>query len=116
MLHHLHLPFLIALLLVPTAVAQSDRTDDFIRAEMRRQNIPGLSLAVLKNGEIVKVGGYGLANIKRDTPATPDTVYKIASASKQCWFRKAGFGSAIQSGTISKTRRRAGATSRSGIC
>jgi CubicO group peptidase (beta-lactamase class C family) len=98
LLHRLHFPFLIALLLIAPAVAQSDRSDDFIRAEMRRQNIPGLSLAVLKNGEIVKVGGYGRANITRDTPATPDTVYKIASASKQ--FIAAGIMVLVQDGRL----------------
>ena len=51
------------------AVAQANRVDDLIREEMQRQNIPGLSLAVLQNGEIVKVDGYGLADIANETPA-----------------------------------------------
>jgi CubicO group peptidase (beta-lactamase class C family) len=67
------------------AVAQKDTNavDDLIRAEMRRQKIPGLSLAVLKDGAIVKGAGYGIADIARAAPATPQTVYKIASVSKQ---------------------------------
>jgi len=65
------------------AVAQTDRVDDVVRAEMRRQNIPGLSLAVLRDGRIVKTEGYGVADIALGTPATPRTVYKIASVSKQ---------------------------------
>ena len=64
-------------------VAQTDRVDDVITAEMRRQNIPGLSLAVLEGGRIIKAKGYGVADIARQTPATPKTVYKIASVSKQ---------------------------------
>ena len=31
----------------------------------------------------VKTAGYGVANINLKTPATPETVYKIASVSKQ---------------------------------
>ena len=50
---------------------------------MKRQNIPGLSLAVVKDGKIIKAEGYGLAKIKRQIKSTPDTVYKIASVSKQ---------------------------------
>lgn len=57
--------------------------DDFIRAEMRAQNIPGLSLAVVQDGRVVQAAGYGFADRQRKVPATPDTVYKIASVSKQ---------------------------------
>ncbi|MGH9769440.1 MAG: serine hydrolase [Blastocatellia bacterium] len=74
------------MLLAATAVAQADKTDDFIKAEIKRQNIPGLSLAVVKDGEIIKAEGYGLANVKLKIPARPETVYKIASVSKQFIF------------------------------
>ena len=49
---------------------------------MRSQNIPGLSLAVLKDGKIVKAQGYGLADIEGKVAATPETIYDIASVSK----------------------------------
>ncbi len=89
----------VALLLAPiSVVAQSDRTDDFIRTEMERQNIPGLSLAVIRNGEIIKACGYGLANIEEQIPATPSTVYKIASVSKQ--FIASGIMRLAQDGRI----------------
>ena len=64
-------------------VAYADATDDFIRAQMKAQNIPGLSLAVVKDGVVIKAAGYGVADRKTSTPATPETVYKIASVSKQ---------------------------------
>ena len=44
----------LVLLLPAAGVAWADQTDDFIRAQMREQNIPGLSLVVLKDGEIIK--------------------------------------------------------------
>ncbi|MBM0105542.1 beta-lactamase family protein [Steroidobacter sp. S1-65] len=50
---------------------------------MRNQRIPGLALAVIREGRPVKVTGYGLANIELAVPATPDTVFRIASVSKQ---------------------------------
>ena len=81
-----------------TVVAQTDRTDDFIKAEMQRQRIPGLSLVVLKSGKVVKAEGYGLANIKLKIPATPDTVYKIASGSKQ--FIATGIMLLVQEGRL----------------
>ncbi len=65
---------------------------------MRRQNIPGLSLAVLSHGKVIKTAGYGLSNIKNRTPATPETIYKIASVSKQ--FIAAGIMSLVQAGQL----------------
>ena len=70
------------LLCFSQAPAVAAPVDDFIRAEMKRLNIPGLSLAVIKDRKIVKLTGYGMANLETQTPATPDTVYKIASLSK----------------------------------
>lgn len=71
------------LLLVATVAARADKVDDFIKAEMQKQRIPGLSLAVVKDGKIVKAEGYGLANVELNVPATAQTVYKIGSVSKQ---------------------------------
>jgi CubicO group peptidase (beta-lactamase class C family) len=85
--------------LLPVAPgAQADRTDIFIKTEMQRQNIPGLSLVVLKEGQIVKAAGYGVANVDLKTPATPETVYKIASVSKQ--FIASGIMLLVQEGKI----------------
>src|SRR5205823_2982784 len=42
----------------------------------------GLSLAVTKNGAIVKIKGYGLANLEHDVPVTPDSVFELASLTK----------------------------------
>ena len=75
--------FLVLLLLIAPVLARADKTDDFVTAELKRQNIPGLSLAIVKDGKIIKAAGYGVANIKFNTVATPETVYKIASVSKQ---------------------------------
>jgi D-alanyl-D-alanine carboxypeptidase len=90
--------FVLVLLYAATVVAQTDRTDDFIKAEMQRQRIPGLSLVVLKSGKVVKAEGYGLANIKLKIPAAPDTVYKIASGSKQ--FIATGIMLLVQEGRL----------------
>ena len=100
-----HIPFATLVLLLASAVAQpyqavrqADPVDAFIKAEMKRQNIPGLSLAVVKDGKIIKAEGYGLANKKRQITATPDTVYKIASVSKQ--FIATGIMLLVQEGRL----------------
>lgn len=70
-------------LLVSSASAQTaDRVDDFIKAQMQAQHIPGVALAVIKDGKAIKTRGYGLANVETNTPVTTETVFKIGSISK----------------------------------
>ena len=57
--------------------------DEYVKVQMQTLHIPGLSIAVVEKGRLIKAAGYGLANVETDTPATPETVYKIASLSKQ---------------------------------
>jgi CubicO group peptidase (beta-lactamase class C family) len=49
---------------------------------MDQRHIPGLSLAVIKGGNVVREQSYGLANVELEVPATKDTVYEIASITK----------------------------------
>ena len=63
-------------------IQPADKVDEYIEPEMRNQRIPGLSLAVVQAGKIVKSKGYGLANIELNVPATPDTVYQLQSITK----------------------------------
>jgi CubicO group peptidase (beta-lactamase class C family) len=89
----------LGLLLTATVVARADKVDDYVKAEMLKQHIPGVSLAVVKDGKIIKAEGYGLANIELNVPARPETVFKIGSVSKQ--FISAGILLLIQEGKIS---------------
>src|SRR5258706_6321139 len=56
--------------------------NQFIEAQMRRQHIPGLSLAVVKDGDLLMTRGYGLADVELNVAATPETVYQIQSITK----------------------------------
>jgi CubicO group peptidase (beta-lactamase class C family) len=59
------------------------KVDDYIRAEMQTQQIPGLSLAVIRNGEIVIARGYGMANVEHQVPVKPETIFQSGSMGKQ---------------------------------
>jgi CubicO group peptidase (beta-lactamase class C family) len=48
----------------------------------------GLAVLVAREGEILFQGGYGLADIEKKTPITPETKFRIGSISKQ--FTAAG--------------------------
>ncbi len=57
--------------------------DKFIKAQMERQKIPGVSLAVVKNGKPLMVKGYGLANVEHNVPVKPETIFQSGSVGKQ---------------------------------
>jgi CubicO group peptidase (beta-lactamase class C family) len=78
-----YLLFSILLPLLLTVVsAHADKADDTIRARMQKLKIPGLSLAVIKNGKVIKERGYGLASIELNVPVTARTVFALASVTK----------------------------------
>jgi D-alanyl-D-alanine carboxypeptidase len=72
----------IFLLISSVSTQTADKVDAFIKAEMQRQNIPGVSVAIIKDGKPIKIKGYGLANVETNTPVTNETVFKIGSISK----------------------------------
>jgi CubicO group peptidase (beta-lactamase class C family) len=80
------------------AAPPADPVDDYVRGEMQRHHIPGLSLAVMKDGKMIKAEGYGFSNVELHTPATPQTVYQSASIGKQ--FTAAGVMLLVQQNKI----------------
>jgi CubicO group peptidase (beta-lactamase class C family) len=70
-------------LLLLGSPAAADRVDDYVRSQLKPRHIPGLSLAVVQDGRIVKAAGYGLASLELDAPASPRTVYELGSIGKQ---------------------------------
>ena len=65
------------------AGSAGEKTDAYIRLMIAKKPIPGVSVAVLKDGKVLKMQSYGLANIETNSPATSQSVYKLASLSKQ---------------------------------
>ena len=61
----------------------SGRIDAFIQGEMKRLNIPGISLAVVTNNQPPLVKSYGLANIEHQVPVRPETIFQSGSVGKQ---------------------------------
>ena len=70
-----------AALIAPTAGA--DTIDDAVRSEMRRQQIPGLALAIIRDGQMPRIGSYGEANVEHHVAVRPETIFQSGSVGKQ---------------------------------
>lgn len=66
-----------------SVTAQADAVDDYVAAQMQRQRITGLALAVMRDGQIVRAQGFGLANIEHHVPVHPDTLFKTGALGMQ---------------------------------
>ena len=60
----------------------NDQTRRLIRRIMLEQRIPGLQVAVIKDGQIVLSEAYGLANVENGVLASRDTRFPLNSATK----------------------------------
>lgn len=99
-MHHKRIAVLaVVLLFAATTAVRADSVDDYLKGEMRTQHIPGLSLAVIKDGKIIKAEGYGFANVELNVPVRLETVFKIGSLSKQ--FIATGIMLLVEEGRIS---------------
>src|SRR5262245_1085546 len=90
---------IVPLLALAVVSLRADSLDDFYQRVIKERNVPSTTIAVVKDGKLVKVGAYGTADLERGTPARPETVYKIGSVSKQ--FIAAGIMLLAQDGRLS---------------
>jgi len=61
---------------------QTEKIDVYLQQKMAALHIPGLSIAVVRDGKVLLARGYGMANLELLTPATEKTVYHLASITK----------------------------------
>ena len=65
----------------PAWAGAVDRARNIVRRGLAEQNLPGLSVAVAAGGDIVWAEGFGWADIKARVPVTPETRFRIGTAS-----------------------------------
>ena len=64
---------------VEAAVAQ---LDGLVQDAMIRTGVPGAAVAVVSNDEVVYERGFGVREVGKPDPVTPETVFQLASMSK----------------------------------
>ena len=81
---------LVALTVVSSRPVDAQRIDpdiidavDQLFADWAGNTSPGGVVGIVRGGELVYAQGYGLANLEYPSPNTPNTVFPIASTSKQ---------------------------------
>jgi len=96
--HHLATPHTAALLFIILAASVPFRAfaqqveklspqrqasfEDAITKFMAASKAPGVSVAIVERGQLLWSKGFGLANLEDDSPATPQTLYRLGSVSK----------------------------------
>src|SRR5215470_10598818 len=56
---------------------------DSVFAPINRKDSPGCGLGIVRDGQLMYERGYGLASLEHGVPIGPETVFDIASVSKQ---------------------------------
>ena len=72
----------------------ADEIDDWVKSEMQARHVPAVSIAVVKDGALIRAESYGVADIERAAATSSNSVFKIGSTSKQ--FLAAGIMLLVQ--------------------
>ena len=72
--------------------------DSLANAFIARHEAPGVSIVVIRGRDTLVSQGYGLADLENGVPATPHTVYRIGSITKQ--FTSAAVLQLVEAGRV----------------
>jgi CubicO group peptidase (beta-lactamase class C family) len=89
---------------IPAAADQVDAPEQFFEVREQIQafiddgDSPAVSVAVVQNDRLIWAEGFGYANLETKTPASADTIYRLASISKS--FTGTGLMVLVDRGSI----------------
>ena len=61
---------------------RADDLDEFIQKQMQKRHVPGLSIAIIEDGKLIKAKGYGFIDKDGSAPVTHATLFQAGSNSK----------------------------------
>jgi D-alanyl-D-alanine carboxypeptidase len=61
---------------------RTDALEDLLRIEVQQEHLPGVAVAVVRDGRIVRSASVGWADLELGVPAKPETVFQIQSITK----------------------------------
>lgn len=59
-----------------------DSLDAYVNRELKRWNLPGAAIAIVKDGDVIVSKGYGVADVTSQKPVDGNTLFMIASNTK----------------------------------
>lgn len=59
-----------------------EQIDTYLQTKMQRYEIPGMAVAVVREGEVIYENYLGVANLETRTPVTRDNIFRLHSLSK----------------------------------
>ena len=68
--------------LIALPLLAQDYLDNVAEHARKEFNVPGIAVAVVKDGQVVALKGYGVRRLGNPAPVTPHTIFGIASNSK----------------------------------
>lgn len=77
--------------------------DAYIESGMEDLQLPGMAIAVVKDGEPILVKGYGVREVGKKDPVNADTLFAIGSATKA--FTSAAMGMLVDRGEVNWNTR-----------
>jgi len=86
----LHVPSQVGVAPAPAFAEAADSAGEAARRLIRASSLPGLSIAVARDGEIVWTEAFGWADLSMQELATPATLYPVGSISKPLTATAAG--------------------------
>ena len=66
----------------PRVATAIELIDVWMDAQVAYDGIPGVSLGIVYDQDLIWSRGFGYAHVERKVPAAPDTIYSICSISK----------------------------------
>ena len=66
----------------PDIVADLQIIETWVESQIEYNNLPGLSVGIVYDQELIWQKGFGYANVEKKTPMTPQTIFRIASVTK----------------------------------
>ncbi|MBB6428152.1 serine hydrolase [Sphingopyxis sp. JAI128] len=82
----------------PEPATFPSRLDAYVAKEMQADQLAGMAIAVLRDGEVLVAKGYGLATVEHNVPVTADTIFQLGSVGKM--FTSAAVMTQVEKGKI----------------
>ena len=83
----------------PTFQERLDRLVDRLETQRRELHVPGMAIAIVKDDEVVLARGFGVMDVRTQTPVTEQTLFAIGSTTKA--FTSALIGMLVDDGLMS---------------